>query len=39
LQRVSVEDEIDGNQRGIDNDDGVVDVKRDEGCLVVVVLR
>jgi hypothetical protein len=38
LQRVSGEDEIDGNQVVIDNDDKVVDVKMDEGCLVVVVL-
>jgi hypothetical protein len=35
---VSVEDEIDGDQVVIDNDDGVVDVKMDESCLVVVVL-
>jgi hypothetical protein len=38
LQRVSGEDEIDGNQVVIDNDDEVVDVKMDEGCLVVVVV-
>jgi hypothetical protein len=38
LQRVSGEDEIDGNQVVIDNDDEVVDVKMDESCLVVVVV-
>jgi hypothetical protein len=39
LQRVSGEDEIDGNQVAIDKDDEVVDVKMDEGgcgcCFVV----